>query len=369
MDAQLRPSDLSNDRVNEYEAKKAFLKLYHLKDIYHERTVNALLSWVLYSEDSNASNTQSLSTTELKGRERQKLNHNALANLIRIGETLKTELALSDHCDNSQNDKQCFRGFDAVSFIVAKGYTPSRESALFFGRELASKLSLFQHVEDCERLLLDEEDQLYLFNDTSKFEAMDALLLRDSAVRNLNLAQNLVIALCGHFSFESGMTNALQNAGLIKDQIISFPEGSMPLSKLSQFVPQSPDEALAMTEPASESKSPHSLSKTRLAGSTATFSGLELYKPKSRAVEATADSTVRNGAALDNTFEETSINDSNGEFQKKPAQDNPELATIYSGIGTDDGISNTVDIASIIPEAPSTILQQETSLDSLSKSN
>ena len=151
-------------------------------------------------------------------------------------------------------ESQCFRGSDAVTFLVDEGYCPTRESALTLGRELGAKLQLFEHVSDPTVLLLDDAS-LYTFLSEEKTaraqkrRSLDSLRSSDgqnlralgSRTRQLDLTQGFLVALCGHSSFESGMSDCLQTAGLIEEQIFRFPEGTVPLSKLSQFLPNNAD--------------------------------------------------------------------------------------------------------------------------------
>lgn len=85
--------------------------------------------------------------------------------------------------------------------------------------------------------------ELYSSNDSLlQEETIDALLTwirlkacTDTGRANLN--EGLLFALCGHGSFEGGMTDALGNAGIDKEQILLFPEGAVPLSEMTLFKP------------------------------------------------------------------------------------------------------------------------------------
>ena len=52
------------------------------------------------------------------------------------------------------------------------------------------------------------------------------------------IPEGLLVAMCGHFMFENGLTEALKDASVNEDQIFRFPEGSMPLSNLAEFIPE-----------------------------------------------------------------------------------------------------------------------------------
>ena len=54
----------------------------------------------------------------------------------------------------------------------------------------------------------------------------------------LHLPCDLLLAVCGYIKFEEKAIGILKRAGAVDDQIFRFPEGSMPISALSKFVPE-----------------------------------------------------------------------------------------------------------------------------------
>lgn len=250
---------LTEEDAAECEPRDAFVQQYRTYQsnggIRHPKTVASLLSWV-YSESQDRARSL-IEAKPVTEEQEDKFDGSALVNLKRIGETLRTGLALADNMhDTSDRENQCFSGSAAVTFLVDKGYTPTRESALTLGRELASKLSLFEHVSDSQTLLLDDADQVYTFHtNTEKAPAFDLKgggkpLSSEPDGQSLNfkheevgtqrlVTEGFLVALCGHSSFESDITDALYKAGLVEEQVFRFPEGSVPVSKLSEFFPGS----------------------------------------------------------------------------------------------------------------------------------
>ncbi|KAL9189115.1 hypothetical protein ACHAXT_011605 [Thalassiosira profunda] len=250
-DALPEPTHSSDEDEAECEAREAFLRLYRTNGMLHQKTVSTLLSW-LHAESDDAQRSLTERYSALDDGDKEGAEDPVNSNLERIGETLKTGLALEDKLMQDR-ESQCFRGSDAVSFLVDE-YTPTRESALALGRELGAKLQLFEHVSDPTVLLLDDAS-LYIFLSeeetarTKKRRSLDSLRSSDgqnlralgSRTRHLDLTQGFLVALCGHSSFESDMSDCLQTAGLVEEQIFRFPEGTVPLSKLSQFLPNNAD--------------------------------------------------------------------------------------------------------------------------------
>ena len=250
-DALPQATHSSDEDEAECEAREAFLRLYRTNGMLHQKTVSTLLSW-LHAESDDAQRSTTERDSVLDDDDEDDADPDDI-NLKRIGETLKTGLELDDKMIQDK-ESQCFRGSDAVTFLVDEGYCPTRESALTLGRELGAKLQLFEHVSD-ERVLLLDDASLYTFLSEEKTaraqkrRSLDSLRSSDgqnlralgSRTRQLDLTQGFLVALCGHSSFESDMSDCLQTAGLIEEQIFRFPEGTVPLSKLSQFLPNNAD--------------------------------------------------------------------------------------------------------------------------------
>lgn len=59
-------------------------------------------------------------------------------------------------------------------------------------------------------------------------------LVRAQGNHHVDSAQGLLIAVCGHSSFENNMTKALRGAGILESQIFRFLEGSQPMSQFSE---------------------------------------------------------------------------------------------------------------------------------------
>ena len=229
------------------KASEVFLQLYRTNGVCHARTASALLSWA-YSGNSNVKRPL-IDSDPVLNEEDKEPNDSALVNLKRIAVTLQTGLALEDNMhDISDNGNQCFCGSSCVPFLADEGYTPTRESALTLGRELAPKLDLFEHVSDCKVLLLDDAEQFYAFNLEQKMitrgksgSLVESRVCALPRIQYRDLTQGFLVALCGHSSFENDMAETLQNVGLVDDQIFRFPEGSVPVSTLSEFLPRSSD--------------------------------------------------------------------------------------------------------------------------------
>ena len=223
---------------DEHEARLDFLQLCDSNGMVHHETADALLTWISCSRDKDDKRTfvSGPEPPESNDREPEPGKDISLSNLARIGESLKTGLELKDQMHDHQ-DTQCFRGYDAVSFLVEEGYTPSRESALGLGRELASKLDLFSHATNARRLLLDDAEEKYIFSGIITYRPSDRVL-REPGTRNFDLSQGLLVTICGGATFEQNMKDVLKEVGVIEDQVINFPEGSSPLSELSEFIPR-----------------------------------------------------------------------------------------------------------------------------------
>lgn len=69
--------------------------------------------------------------------------------------------------------KRCFVGSEAVDFMVLSGWAKSREDAVRIGRQLQTKFSLFEHVVDPERHLLEDDYLFYKFNDYQESQRDD----------------------------------------------------------------------------------------------------------------------------------------------------------------------------------------------------
>eukprot|EP00581_Thalassiosira_minuscula_P007700 CAMPEP_0183709744 /NCGR_PEP_ID=MMETSP0737-20130205/5727_1 /TAXON_ID=385413 /ORGANISM="Thalassiosira miniscula, Strain CCMP1093" /LENGTH=1527 /DNA_ID=CAMNT_0025937921 /DNA_START=98 /DNA_END=4681 /DNA_ORIENTATION=+ len=177
------------------EEMESFLQLYYSENIFHEKTVDALISWVTGQRKSQL--LQYKDTT--------------LKTLIGIAERMKAALG------------RRFCGADAVSFLLDQGYTPSRGTALALARELDAELNLFEPVNNDQDLPIDDTDQMYSFRDFEK---------RVSIPQDLCGKEGLHLAICGHSSFENQMADALRKTGIIDSQIFLFLEGSTPLSQL-----------------------------------------------------------------------------------------------------------------------------------------
>jgi len=214
-DTQSRPSVNSIDQDDKsfdgarigYEAREAFLQLYHSQDL-HRKTMDSLLFWISSWSKKHKSEPE---------------------DMFEVGE--KDLDSMSESMRSVIPNK--FSGSEPVSFLEGKytytfwrENTPTLGNRLMLGRELASKSTLFRHVSDAKKLLADDADDFYSFNK----------IHRVSESRALNRTQGLLVALCGHRSFETDVTNALQEAEVRKDQIVRFPEGSTPLSGLSEFI-------------------------------------------------------------------------------------------------------------------------------------
>jgi hypothetical protein len=65
--------------------------------------------------------------------------------------------------------KNCFLGYEAVSYLVKSGVAPSREDAVMIGRKLGDDLQVFEHVERDHNL--EDRGLFYRFLDPRKTEA------------------------------------------------------------------------------------------------------------------------------------------------------------------------------------------------------
>jgi hypothetical protein len=210
-------------KLTGFDDKETLLQLCQSQGIHHPDTVAAMLLWA---------------GCNVKDDVDDKWEDSTLVNLHRIGESLRSGLLLTDETHDRQSGKLvCFRGCDAVSFIVGKGYTPSHESAVTLGRELALKLKLFKHTRDDKQLLLDSEDEYYMFCEDTPPLHMSATS-REGEIRRLRLSRNMLLAVCGRIKFEEDTMDIFKRAGAVDDQIFQFPEGSTPLYALSQFIPE-----------------------------------------------------------------------------------------------------------------------------------
>lgn len=221
----------SRDSIGHNE-REYFLRRCRASGIIDKRTVESLMSWISITRCRKS----------FKDNETDQVFDDTLVNLMKIAEALRSSVPLVDDGKSSN----CFRGCDAVSFLVRKGYTPSRESALTLGRELASKLGLFVHASDPHGVLLDDQDQCYVFSKA-------VVVHRTNAARHLDLTQGLLVALCGHSAFEGEMIQLLKETGLIDEQIFTFPEGNVQLSMLEDFMPAERRSSMSLAPEGSES--------------------------------------------------------------------------------------------------------------------
>lgn len=222
--------DVTDTQVSELmrcDERDALLQLCQSGGIRHPKTVYAILSWA--SKVNNAEQNDVDKTPE----------DCALADLYRICESLRIGLLLTDEMHDRPSGK-CFRGCDLVSFIVNEDYTPSRESALTLGREIASKLKLLKHETDNEMILSDNADVYYMFcDDTPRLNLCNAKrkFFCHSHDMMKGMMKGMLLAVCGRIEFEAEISDLLKRAGAEEDQIFRFPEAMTPLSALSKFIP------------------------------------------------------------------------------------------------------------------------------------
>ncbi|KAL3784911.1 hypothetical protein ACHAW5_006233 [Stephanodiscus triporus] len=209
------------------DEKDALLQLCQSKGIRHPETVDALLLWAQSKGDNKSCKKKDID---------DKSEDCTLINLSRIGESLRAWLLLGDKMHDCKSGR-CFRGCDVVSFILSEDYTPSRESAIALGREMAKKLKLFEHVTDAPKLLLDNADEYYMFCDDTPYVNCAEVSRTSSSHHHLDLTQGMLLAVCGYTKFEYDMIDLLKAAGAGDNQLFRFPEGSTPLSALSAFIP------------------------------------------------------------------------------------------------------------------------------------
>ena len=230
-DKESKTDEVTDKQVSDLrrcDERDALLQLCQSGGIRHPMTVYAILSWA--SKGKNAQWNDVDETPE----------DCALADLYRIGESLRIGLLLTDEMHDRPSGK-CFRGCDLVSFIVNEGYTPSRESALTLGREIASKLKFLKHEIDNEKILFDNADVYYMFcDDTPRLNRAE--MPRESHVRHSHdmmkgVMKGMLLAVCGRVEFEAEMTDLLKKAGAEEDQIFRFPKAMTPLSALSKYIP------------------------------------------------------------------------------------------------------------------------------------
>lgn len=225
VDYKKNPTQIVDENASKLtgcDEKENVLQLCHSRGIYHQDTVDAVLVW------AGSKGTVDVETPE-------DCTH---VDLHRIGESLRCGLLLTDKVHKYQSSKSiCFRGCDAVSFIVSEEYTPSRESALALGRELASKLKLFKHTSDEQQLLYDSGDEYYKFCENSQPTHLSATP-REGKLRSLHLSRDSLLAVCGYVEFEKDVVSVLKKIGATDDQIFQFPGGDTPLSALSQYIPE-----------------------------------------------------------------------------------------------------------------------------------
>jgi hypothetical protein len=187
------------------DKKDTLLRLIQSKGICHQDTVAATLSWAGSIGTVDVDETQEDCT---------------LLDLHRIGESLRCGLLLTDKMHDCHSGKTiCFRGCDAVSFIVSEEYTSSRVSALALGRELASKLKLFKHTSDGQRPLLDSGDEYYEFCENSLPSHLSAIP-RQGKLYRPQLPPDMLLAVCGYIKFENDASAFLRQ--LVQTRIKSF---------------------------------------------------------------------------------------------------------------------------------------------------